>query len=94
VPITKAAYELSEKQGYYEKNPGTDVAIKELLERNPTVNTKGIRLGNFPQIRTINNEELEAVWSGKKGPKEALDDAVARGNTELRKFQRANPGAR
>ena len=41
VPITKAAYELSKKQGFYEQNPGTDVAIEELLERNPTVSSKG-----------------------------------------------------
>lgn len=90
VPITKAAYELSKKQGFYEKNPGTDVAIQELLLKNPTVNTKGIRLGNFPQIRTIIGEELEAVWAQKKGPKQALDDAVARGDVELRNFERAN----
>jgi sn-glycerol 3-phosphate transport system substrate-binding protein len=95
VPITKAAYELSKKQGFYEKNPGTDVAIKQLLLRNPTVNTKGIRLGNFPQIRTIIDEELEAVWAQKKGPKQALDEAVTRGNAELVKFERANKaGAR
>ena len=90
VPITKAAYELSKQQGFYEKNPGTDVAINQLLLRNPTVNTKGIRLGNFPQIRTIIDEELEAVWAQKKGPKQALDDAVERGNAELVKFERAN----
>jgi sn-glycerol 3-phosphate transport system substrate-binding protein len=93
VPITKAAYDLSVKQGFYEKNPGTDVAIKQLLLKNPTVNTKGIRLGNFPQIRNIIGEELEAVWAGKKGPKQALDDAVARGNVELRNFERANKAA-
>ncbi len=94
VPITKAAYELTKKQGFYDANPGTDVAIQELLERNPTVNSKGIRLGNFVQIRSIIDEELEAVWSQKKGPKQALDDAVARGNAELRKFERANKGGR
>ena len=94
-PITKAAYELTKKQGFYEKNPGTDVAIQELLERNPTVNSKGIRLGNFVQIRGIIDEELEAVWAQKKGPKQALDDAVERGNAELVKFERANKhGAR
>ncbi|MFA5914064.1 MAG: sn-glycerol-3-phosphate ABC transporter substrate-binding protein UgpB [Burkholderiales bacterium] len=95
VPITKAAYELTKKQGFYEKNPGTDVAIQELLERNPTVNSKGIRLGNFVQIRGIIDEELEAVWAQKKGPKQALDDAVERGNAQLVKFEHANKkGAR
>jgi len=90
VPITKAAYELTKKQGFYEANPGTDVAVQQLLLRNPTLNSKGIRLGYFPQIRTIIDEELESVWAQKKGPKQALDDAVERGNAELRKFERAN----
>ena len=90
VPITKAAYELTKKEGFYDKNPGTDVAIQQLLLRNPTKSSKGIRLGNFVQIRGIIDEELEAVWAQKKGPKQALDDAVARGNAELRKFERAN----
>ena len=94
VPITKAAYELSKSQGYYEKNPGTDVAIQQLLLKNPTKMSKGIRLGNLVQIRDIIDEELEAVWAGKKSAKDALDEAVKRGNEELRKFERANKGAK
>jgi sn-glycerol 3-phosphate transport system substrate-binding protein len=90
VPITKAAYELTKKQGFYDANPGTDVAIQQLLLKNPTKDSKGIRLGNFVQIRGIIDEELESVWAQKKGPKQALDDAVARGDAELRKFERAN----
>ena len=90
VPITKAAYALTKKQGFYETNPGTDVAIEQLLLKNPTKDSKGIRLGYLPQIRTIIDEELESVWSQKKSPKQALDDAVERGNGELRKFERAN----
>ena len=31
-------------------------------------------------MRIIVDEELEAVWAGKKTAKEALDTAVARGN--------------
>ncbi|MGZ5105777.1 MAG: hypothetical protein ACXWHB_14810, partial [Usitatibacter sp.] len=92
VPITKAAYDLTKSQGFYDKNPGTDIAIEQLLLRNPTKASKGVRLGNFVQIRTINDEELEAVWSGKKTAKQALDAAVTRGNEELRKFERANKG--
>jgi sn-glycerol 3-phosphate transport system substrate-binding protein len=94
VPITKAAYELTKKEGFYEANPGTDVAIQQLLLKNPTKDSKGIRLGNFVQIRDIIDQELEAVWAQKKGPKQALDDAVERGNVELRKFERANKGGK
>jgi sn-glycerol 3-phosphate transport system substrate-binding protein len=90
VPITKAAYELTKTQGFYNANPGTDVAIQQLLLKNPTKDSKGIRLGNFVQIRGIIDEELESVWNNKKSPKQALDDAAERGNAELRKFERAN----
>ena len=49
-----------------------------------------LRLGNFTQIRDAEDEELEAVWAGKKDAKTALDDAVKRGNELLRKFEAAN----
>jgi len=90
VPITTAAYKLSKEQGYYKKNPGTDVAIKQLSLNQPTPNSRGLRFGNFVQIRDIINEELEAIWAGKKTAKQGLDEAVKRGNALLRKFEAAN----
>jgi sn-glycerol 3-phosphate transport system substrate-binding protein len=87
LPITTAAYELTEAQGFYDKNPGTDVAIKQMTGKAPTANSKGLRLGNFVQIRDIINEELEAVWAGDKTAQEGLDAAVERGNVLLRKFE-------
>ena len=50
VPITTAAYELSQEQGFYEQEPGTDTAIQQLSLNEPTENSRGIRLGNFVQI--------------------------------------------
>ncbi len=90
VPITTAAYEKSQADGYYNTNPGTDTAIKQLSLNQPTPNSKGLRYGNFVQIRDIINEELEAVWSGEKEAREALDTAVERGNALLRRFEEAN----
>jgi sn-glycerol 3-phosphate transport system substrate-binding protein len=90
LPITLAAYELTRKQGFYEKNPGTDVAIRQINNKPPTPNSKGLRFGNYVQVRDVIDEELEAVWAGKKAPKEALDTAVRRGNDLLRQFERAN----
>lgn len=90
VPITTAAYELSEQQGFYEKNPGTDTAIKQLSLNTPTPNSKGIRFGNFVQVRDVINEEMEALWAGEKTAKQAMDTAVERGNDLLRKFEKAN----
>ncbi len=90
VPITTPAYELSKKQGFYDKNPGTDTAIKQLSLNTPTPNSRGLRFGSFVQIRDILNEEMEALWSGQKTADKALDDAAARGNKLLRKFEKAN----
>lgn len=90
VPITKAAYELSKTQGFYESNPGTDTAIKQLSLNTPTANSRGIRFGNFVQIRDVINEEMEAIWAGDKTADEGLDTAVKRGNALLRKFEKAN----
>ena len=90
VPITNAAYELTKRSGYYEKNEGRDVAILQMSGKAPTANSKGLRLGSFVQTRDIINDELEAIWSGKKTAQQGLDDAVARGNKLLRKFEKAN----
>lgn len=89
VPITMPAYEQSRAEGFYDANPGTDTAIKQLSLNTPTPNSRGLRFGNFVQIRDVLNEEMEALWSGDKTADEAMDDAVARGNTLLRKFERA-----
>jgi sn-glycerol 3-phosphate transport system substrate-binding protein len=90
VPITLDAYKLTLEQGFYNKNPGRDVAVLQLENKPQTENSWGLRLGNFVQIRDVMDEELEAVWAGKKTAKQALDDAVARGNKLLRDFEKAN----
>lgn len=88
MPITMAAYEVTKKQGYYDENPGTDIAILQMTGKAPTGNSKGLRLGSFDQIRGLIDEELEAVWSGEKDAKTALTSAVERGNELLRRFER------
>ncbi|MBP8186775.1 MAG: sn-glycerol-3-phosphate ABC transporter substrate-binding protein UgpB [Comamonas sp.] len=89
LPVTMAAFKLTEDAGFYKKNPGTDVAVNQMI-RKVTDNSRGIRLGNYVQIRTIEDEELEQVWAGKKNGKEALDSIVKRGDELLTRFERAN----
>jgi sn-glycerol 3-phosphate transport system substrate-binding protein len=91
LPITTAAYKLTEESGFYKQNPGTDVAVTQMI-RKVTDKSRGIRLGNYVQVRAIEDEELEQVWNGKKTAKEALDDIVRRGNEQLERFQKANKG--
>lgn len=90
VPITKSAYKLSQKQGFYKKNPGTDTAIKELSLNRPTANSRGLRFGNYVQVRDIINEELENLWRGKKSAAKAMNDAANKGNKMLRRFEKAH----
>jgi len=91
LPITTAAFKLTEQSGFYKEHPGTDVAVNQMI-RKVTDKSRGIRLGNYVQIRTIEDEELEQVWAGKKTAKEALDAIVTRGNELLERFQKANKG--
>ncbi len=88
LPITTAAYELSKEQGYYEKNPGADISIKQMTLHPPTGNSKGMRFGNMVQIRDVINEEQERAFSGQATAQEALDAAVKRGNAILEQFQK------
>lgn len=89
LPVTLAAFKLTEQSGFYQQNPGTDVAVNQMI-RKTTEKSRGIRLGNYVQIRTIEDEELEQVWAGKKSAKAALDSIVQRGNELLVKFEKAN----
>ena len=90
LPITQAAYELTKEQGFYDANPGTEIAILQMTNKAPTENSKGLRFGSFVQIRDIINEELESVWAGDKTAQEGLDAAVGRGNELLRQFEADN----
>ncbi|MBQ0132607.1 MAG: sn-glycerol-3-phosphate ABC transporter substrate-binding protein UgpB [Comamonas sp.] len=89
LPVTMASFKLTEDSGFYKKNPGTDVAVNQMV-RKVTDNSRGIRLGNYVQIRTIEDEELEQVWAGKQNAEQALGNIVKRGDELLTRFERAN----
>ncbi|SEM89088.1 carbohydrate ABC transporter substrate-binding protein, CUT1 family [Loktanella fryxellensis] len=90
LPITQAAYDLTREQGFYDENPGTEISIQQITLNEPTPNSKGLRFGSYVQIRSLIDEEFEAVLAGDKDAQTALDDLVARGNTLLREFEAAN----
>ena len=91
LPITLEAYALTEKSGFYKQNPGTDVSVTQMV-RKVTDKSRGVRLGNFVQIRTVIDEEMEQVWSGKKSAQEGLEAAKKRGDELLERFEKANKG--
>ncbi|WP_425353238.1 sn-glycerol-3-phosphate ABC transporter substrate-binding protein UgpB [Sinorhizobium alkalisoli] len=83
LPVTMAAYEETKKSDFYEKNPGRETPILQMMGKAPTENSKGVRLVNLPQVRDILNEEFEAMLAGQQDAKTTLDKAVERGNAAI-----------
>jgi len=88
LPITKAAYAKAKEQGFYKDAPYLETPLLELTNKEPTANSRGLRLGNMVQLRDIWAEEIETALAGKKTAKQALDAAVQRGNVMLRQFEK------
>ncbi|HSO47266.1 MAG TPA: sn-glycerol-3-phosphate ABC transporter substrate-binding protein UgpB [Rhizobiaceae bacterium] len=84
LPVTMAAYEATKQSGFYEQNPGREVPITQMMGKAPTENSTGGRLVNMPQIRDIQNEEIERMLAGEQTAQQALDNAVARGNEAIK----------
>jgi sn-glycerol 3-phosphate transport system substrate-binding protein len=91
LPITRAAFDLSAKQGFYDRDPGARISIEQITLKAPTENSRGLRLGSFVLIRDAIDDELEQAFAGKKSAQAAMDAAVERGNKLLRQFERASP---
>ena len=91
LPLTRAAFDLTRAQGFYDRNPGAAISIEQITLKPPTENSRGVRLGSFVLIRDVIDDELEQAFAGKKSAQAALDSAVERGNRLLRQFERAGP---
>jgi sn-glycerol 3-phosphate transport system substrate-binding protein len=90
LPIVNGVFEKLDGEGYYDERPGLAVPYKQMTLNPPTENSRGLQLGNMPEIRDIIEEEIEMVFQGQKTARAALDSAVERGNVVLRNFERAN----
>ena len=88
LPITKAAYDKVKASGFYKDKGFLETPLLQLNNKEPTENSRGLRFGNFVQIRDIWSEEIEAALNGQKPAKAAMDTAVERGNAVLRQFER------
>ena len=84
VPVTHAGYELLQKQGWFEQNPGTDLPVKQLTRGQVTDNSRGFHLGRMPEIRTIIEEECEKALAGQAGG--AAGRSTARSSAATRCF--------
>ncbi len=84
LPVTQSGYQLAKSQGFYKQYPDALIPLNMLNLHPPKPYTRGLRLVNYTQIRRINDEALERIWSGKVTPKVALEYAVKRGSALLR----------
>ena len=90
LPITDAAYHFTKKKGFYKDNPIAEIAVLEVMANKPTPNTSGIRVGNYIEIRDMIIDNLEKAFSGETAPKEALDNAVKKGNELLESYEKSH----
>jgi len=94
IPVTQSAFRGMLDDGFYSQpdKAGREIAMQSLTFTPPTPISRGIRLGNFTQIRAEIRSELEAAFTGKKDMQAALDEAVSRSNGILRRFEQTFRG--
>jgi sn-glycerol 3-phosphate transport system substrate-binding protein len=94
IPITTPAFQQMMAGGFYDqaRYAGREISIQSLTFTPPTANSRGIRLGNYTSIRSEIQSELQAAFTGQKSVQQALDDATARGNQILRRFEQTMRG--
>ena len=90
IPVTNSGFEAMKAKGFYAKAPyaGRERAIESLSFTAPGPNTRGIRLGSFPQIRKEMVTGLEAIFYNHAPVQATLDDVGARSNDILRRFEK------
>ncbi len=89
VPVVKAAYDITKESGFYDKNPGTDVPFIQ-LNVETTDESRGVRLGPLPQIRDIQDAEMENIFAQKVSVEEGLENMQKRANELLQRFENSN----
>jgi len=94
IPVTNSGFEAMMADGFYDAPPykGRELAIQSLTATPPGEYTRGIRLGNFGAVRQEVSKAMQSVIFDGVAPQKALDDAAARSNEILRKFEQTYKG--
>ena len=71
LPVNKNTVNMLETDGWFETNPGYEVAIEQLLASNRTTGTQGARIGPFDTVRTIVANAYDDIQT--RGVEEGLD---------------------
>jgi sn-glycerol 3-phosphate transport system substrate-binding protein len=89
VTVTKAAYDLAKKEGWYEKTPVAEVGIKQLMLPAGQW-SKGYRLGFYPQIREVMEREYNKIFANETSVKDALSTIKKEGDELLARFAKTS----
>ena len=94
IPVTNSGFESMKASGFYDAAPykGRELAIESLTYTPPGENSRGIRLGNFGAVRLEVAKAMQSVIFDGVDPQTALDEAAARSNEILRKFEQTYRG--
>ncbi len=94
IPVTKSGFDFMKSSGFYDKAPykGREVAIASLTASEPTPITRGVRLGNFTQIRAEFGNQMQAIFANKVTVQQGIDNLVANGNQILDRFEQTYKG--
>lgn len=89
VAITKAAYEASKAEGWYDQKPVAEVGIKQLMLPQGDW-SKGYRMGFYPQIRQVMEREYNKIFAGETTVPEAFKAIETESNDLLAKFAKTS----
>lgn len=94
IPVTNTGFEAMKAAGFYDAAPykGRELAIESLTFTPAGEYTRGVRLGNFGAVRVEIQKAMQSVIFDGADPQTALDEAAARSNEVLRKFEQTYAG--
>jgi sn-glycerol 3-phosphate transport system substrate-binding protein len=90
-PIVKGAYDQGPSKEWANKYPQFLTAINQIRESPQNRATNGAVLGVMPQARQRTQKMIESVLLGQATTQAALDAAIADMNTQIDKYNKANP---
>jgi sn-glycerol 3-phosphate transport system substrate-binding protein len=86
IPITNAAIDLLESEGWFDENPNSAVAGEQLNAAPDSPATAGVLMGNFVAIRDVITEAIEDIIVNNLDPAERLAEADARAQQLLEEY--------
>jgi sn-glycerol 3-phosphate transport system substrate-binding protein len=86
IPVTNAAVELLEDEGWFEENPNQAIAGEQLAAAPESPATAGVLMGNFVAIRDVVTDAIEDILVNDADVAERMAEADASGQQLLEEY--------